>query len=174
MPIVLSALSRVQAETPAVMLQAAEARLQEAETLFAAQHWDGAVYLAGYVAEMLLKFAFCNLDPAFPVGNAVSSAFGPAVDLWRGPSRLIPLPPLHAHNLLFWETVLRSRRGSSSVGSMEWGNAILMSQHLNTIRLHWQVELRYQSPLATQDEAQAVCAAARWLFDNRKSFGIAN
>ena len=106
MAFALSALARIQAETPEVMFQAAAARLGEAETLLENGQWDGAVYLAGYVAEMLLKVAFCNLDPAFRSSDIVSSAFGPAADIWRGPSHLVALPPLHKHNLLFWETVL--------------------------------------------------------------------
>ena len=47
-----------------------------------------------------------------------------------------------------------------------------MSQHLLTIDQHWQVDLRYQAPLATRGEAQEVCKAARWLFDNRQYFGV--
>ena len=58
----LSVLGRFQAETPTSMLQAAEARLLEAEALLSIQQWDGTVYLAGYVAEMLLKVAYCNLE----------------------------------------------------------------------------------------------------------------
>ena len=164
----LPVLARTQAETPTIMLQAAEARLREAEVLFKAQEWDGVVYLAGYVAEMLLNVAFCNLDRAFPVNDPVSSTFGLAVNLWRGPGRLIPLPPQYKHNLLFWETVLRARRASLSVGAMEWGNALIMSQHLIMIGRHWQVDLRYQAPLVTDDEAQQVYRASRWLFDNRR------
>ena len=165
----LPVLARTQAETPTVMLQAAEARLRECEALLAAQQWDGAIYLAGYVAEMLLKVAFCNLDRAFSASDTVSSAFGLVVDLYRGPSRLIPLPPQYKHNLLFWETALRARRASLSVGTMEWGSAVIMSRHLITIGQHWQVDLRYQAPLATQDESQQVCRASRWLFDNRRT-----
>lgn len=115
----LPVLSRVQPETPAVMLQAAEARSREAEALLAAQQWDGAVYLAGYVAEMLLKVAFCNLDPAFSATDTVSSAFGPAATLWRGPARSVSLPPSYKHNLPFWEAVLRQRRTSSPGGAMD-------------------------------------------------------
>ena len=163
----LPVLARTQTETPAVMLQAAEARLRECEVLLAAQQWDGAVYLAGYVAEMLLKVAFCNLDRAFSASDDVSSAFGLAVSLWRGPSRSIPLPPQYKHSLLFWETVLRSRRALLSTGPIEWGSALILSRHLTTIGQHWQVGLRYQAPLVTGDEAQQVCRASRWLFDNR-------
>lgn len=65
MSLVLSALARFQAETPGVMRQAAQARLLEANALVEAGQWDGAVYLAGYVAEMLLKVAYCDLTPPF-------------------------------------------------------------------------------------------------------------
>ncbi len=169
MLLALPVLARIQAETPDVMLQAAEARLRECEALLAAQEWDGSVYLAGYVAEMLLKVAYCRIDPAFPVNGLVDTIFGPAVKLWK---TLVPgatLPFQHKHNLLFWEQVLGPHRVLSGFKPMEWGEALLMSKHLLTIRLNWRVDLRYQSPLVAESEAQDVCVAARWLFDNKRA-----
>lgn len=167
MLLALPALARVQAETPAVMLQAAEARLREAEALLSVQEWDGAVYLAGYVAEMLLKIAYCNLEPSFPANGTVDFIFGPAATLWKSIVPGVTLPFQHKHNLLFWEQVLEPHRKASGKPPMNWGDALLMSQHLLTIRRNWRVDLRYQSPLVTQGEAADVCAAARWLFDNK-------
>lgn len=174
MPLSLPVLARIQAETPTVMLQAAEARLREAETLLENGRWDGAVYLAGYVAEMLLKVAFCNLDPTFPINGTVDSVFGPARVLWQSLAPGQPLPFQHKHSLQFWEQALEPHRRASGISPMEWGDALLMSKHLNTIRLHWQVDLRYQAPLAAPEEARTVCFAARWLFDNRHSLGVRN
>lgn len=65
MSLALPVLARFQAETPGVMRQAAQARLLEATALVEAGQWDGAVYLAGYVAEMLLKVAYCDLESSF-------------------------------------------------------------------------------------------------------------
>ena len=172
MPLALPVLARLQAETPAVMLRAAEGRLWEAEALLNAQQWDGTLYLAGYVAGMLLKVAYCNLEPTFPINGTVDIIFGPAATLWRS---LVPgasLPFQHKHSILFWEQVLGAHRVASGVSPMEWGDALAMSQHLNTIRLHWQVGLRYQAPLVISEEGHAVCTAARWLFDNRQCFGV--
>ncbi len=39
--------------------EVAEARLKEAETLFKAKHYAGAIYLAGYAVECYLKVAIC-------------------------------------------------------------------------------------------------------------------
>lgn len=168
--IVLPLLARMQAETPDVMLSAAQTRLQEAEALLSCKQWDGAVYLAGYAAEMLLKVACCRLDPAFPAGGTVGDIFGPAATLWRS---LFPsgtsLPSQWKHDLSFWEDVLRARRLSLRTGVKEWGDLLLISRHLNTIRRHWRVNLRYQPPLAAEGEAQDVCEAARWLFDNSRA-----
>lgn len=40
-------------------MEIAEARLLEAETLFQAKHYAGAVYLGGYAVECFLKVAIC-------------------------------------------------------------------------------------------------------------------
>lgn len=172
MPLILPAVSRFQAETPAVMLLAAGARLAEAEALLEAHQWDGSVYLAGYVAEMLLKIAYCRLDPTFPLGGTVSYVFGPARAVWNSLTPMSSLPDQHKHSLLFWETVLDVRRQMSAVAPAEWGLRLSASRHLLTIRLSWRVDLRYQSPLVTEGEARSACVAARWLFDNKESFGV--
>lgn len=167
MLLALPVLARFQPETPAVMLQAAEARLREAEVLLSLQECDGAIYLAGYVAEMLLKIAYCNLESSFPANGTVDFIFGPAATLWKS---IIPgktLPFQHKHNLLFWEQVLEPHRRASGKPSMDWGSALLMSKHLLTIRRNWRVDLRYQSPFVTLSEAADVCTAARWLFNNK-------
>ena len=83
MSLALPALARFQAETPSVMCQAAQTRLLEATALVEAGQWDGAVYLAGYVAEMLLKVAYCDLEPSFPANGTVDAVFGPARTLWQ-------------------------------------------------------------------------------------------
>lgn len=172
MSLVLSALARFQAETPGVMRQAAQARLLEATALIEAGQWDGAVYLAGYVAEMLLKVAYCDLELSFPANGLVEAIFGPARTLWKSIVPGATLPFQHKHSLLFWEQVLGPHRTDSGIRPMEWGDAVLFSRHLSIIRLHWQVDLRYQAPLVTPAEAQAVFSAAQWLFDNRRSFGV--
>ncbi len=163
----LPVLARVQAETPAVMLQAAEARLREAEVLLASQRWDGSVYLAGYVAEMLLKVAYCHLEPSFPANGTVDFIFGPAAKLWKSIVPGVTLPVQHKHNLLFWEQVLEPHRKASGKPPLNWVDALILSRHLLTIRRNWGVDLRYQTPLVTETEASDVCAAARWIFDNR-------
>ena len=55
------------------MLSAAEARLREAEALFAKGEWNGTIYLCGYVVEMALKVAFCRIDPTFQETDLVET-----------------------------------------------------------------------------------------------------
>ena len=174
MPLTLPVIARFRAETPALMLQAAEARLIEAEALSKAEQWDGAVYLAGYVAEMLLKVAYCQLDPTFPVTGTVDYIFGPAKTVWNSLVPVSQLPYQHKHSLLFWEAVLDEHRRILGVAPAEWGLRLTTSRNLLTVRLNWRVDLRYQGPLLVESEARAVCEAARWLFDYKESFGVSS
>lgn len=50
-------------ETLQEVYLAAESRYRKGCFLLDGGQWDGGIYLLGYVAEILLKLAYCRLDP---------------------------------------------------------------------------------------------------------------
>lgn len=107
----------------------ARARLADAEALFRARRYDGAVYLSGYVVEMALKARICrSLSwPDFPETRGEFEGLG----------------GLKTHDL---EILLRlSNRGGSILGTYlaEW-----------TIVTTWRPEHRYR-PIGTSNWADA-------------------
>lgn len=91
------------------MHKAVRPRLVEGEALVALGHWDGGIYLLGYVAEMVLKIAYCRLDPTLSSTTVVKDVFGVAAGQWRGLFRT-NLPKNYVHDVLFWEVVLSEQR----------------------------------------------------------------
>ncbi len=59
-------------ETVEEMMKAADARLAEGEALVDGGYSDAGIYLLGYVAEMVLKTAYCRVDPAVNISRPLS------------------------------------------------------------------------------------------------------
>lgn len=146
-------------ETASDMLLSANARYEEGLALLAAGYRDGGLYLMGYAAEMILKTAFCRIDPTALPYVTVRSRFGIAERHWPGVSAL-PLPSGYEHSLIFWETVLpaeRAARGKPALGVMV---SQTLSGCVRDIAENWAVKMRYQQSNATVQEANSVRSAA--------------
>ena len=157
-------------ETVEEMQKAAQARLPEGEALVALGHWDGGIYLLGYVAEMVLKVAYCRLDPTLSTTTVVKDVFGIAAGQWRGLFRNINLPRNYSHDILFWEVVLSEQRRTQHKPFLAAASpraALILSRCVQIIGQHWDVEMRYQPPKASEQDALAVRLAVRWIYANQ-------
>ena len=157
-------------ETVEEMQKAVRPRLVEGEALVALGHWDGGIYLLGYVAEMVLKVAYCRLDPTLSSTTVVKDVFGVAAGQWRGLFRT-NLPRNYAHDVLFWEVVLGEQRKKHKLllASSSPRAALILSRCVQIIGQHWEVEMRYQPPKASEQNALAVRVAVRWIYANQDS-----
>lgn len=153
-------------ETLEEMQKAAPARLADGEALVEAGFWDGGIYLLGYTAEMVLKIAYCRLDPTLLPTTVVKDVFGTATQQWRNLFFTAP-PKQFAHNVIFWETVLGQQRLEHHHSSLPASVALIASRCAHIVDQHWDVEMRYQPPKFSMQDALAVRIAVRWLYANR-------
>lgn len=153
-------------ETLEEMQKAASARLAEGEALVGMEFWDAGIYLLGYTAEMVLKTAYCRLDPTLSAGTVVKDVFGTATQQWRNLFHTSP-PRQYGHDVLFWETVLGQQRLTHHKPSLTVPVALITSRCVQIVGRHWDVEMRYQPPKASMQDALAVRLAARWLYANQ-------
>lgn len=156
-------------ETVEEMQKAVRPRLVEGEALVELGLWDGGIYLLGYTAEMVLKIAYCRLDPTLPPTTVVKDVFGVAAGQWRGLFRTSP-PRNYAHDVLFWEVVLSEQRRTQHKPLLAAASpraALILSRCVQIIGQHWDVEMRYQPPKASKQDALAVRLAVRWIYANQ-------
>ena len=141
---------------------AAEERFLDAQMLLARGHGTGATYVAGYVAEMLLKSAVFLFDGARP-SDMIYPRLSP-VKKWAQKS-LPAIPFTNYHDVLFWAWVLRKRRA-------EKGRALpdLVAQNLMRIAYRlsrgWSVELRYFGFEVTVEDARQCFQDVAWIKKN--------
>lgn len=118
---------------------AAEERFLDAQELLARGHGTGAAYLAGYVAEMLLKNAIFRFDGARPF-DRIYPRLHPAKK-WAQKS-LPGIKFTNFHDIWFWAHVLRKKR-------LERGRPLPEAFGQNLMRVAyrinraWAVDLRY-------------------------------
>jgi hypothetical protein len=136
-------------ETLQDMESAAEDRFWEGWELATQSRHIGALYVWGYVAEMLLKVSAFRVDGASP-GEAVAPRLGPAKVY--GQARFADIAYDSGHSIEFWAAFLREKRIDASKPL----SAVMLSNLAAcTSRIHarWLVSLRYRSlslpPLAT-------------------------
>lgn len=156
-------------ETVGDMLQASHVRFEEGMTLMDAGHLDGGIYLLGYVAEMILKIAFCRMDATMPPTITVRSKFPDAVTHWRSHTGATSPPRGYEHSFIFWETVLPYERAGQHKPPLGIIVAYTLSQCIKVVSDNWDVKMRYQPRTATGAEADEVRLAVVWLHDNQTS-----
>lgn len=141
---------------------AAIERYQDAQKLLVAGNATGAAYLAGYVAEMLLKNAVFAFDGARP-GDRVFPRLAPAKK-WA--QRELPRVKFTTyHNVLFWAHVLRQKR-------MVKGRPLAEPIAQNLLRIAWRIEhawdvqLRYFGGEVTVQHAARLVDDVKWIKKN--------
>jgi len=143
-------------ETWPSMEQTAAQRFWDALALATgdAGHEAGAIYLLGYVAEMLLKTAYFRVV-SVPTGQNITSHLQGARThaSWRGGN---------LHNLRSWVILLGDVR---AIQGNPWSavTATTIERHVLTVNSHWRESLRYTSFAATGAELEEVFASVDWL-----------
>lgn len=141
-----------------LVISAAE-RLNEATNLKASGQNQAAIYLAGYSAEMLLKYAYMRFQGASP-GASVESMLKPASKL---AAILIPATKPEAyHSVLFWMELLKARRLQATNGLPDQV-ARALAWRIKCIYDGWWVSMRYRSDQATTHEADEMLQQVSWL-----------
>ncbi len=147
-------------ETIREMYLAAEARFDEGITLFEAQKFDGAIYLMGYTAEILIKLVFCRLAPSTQLSDPVGTGLSRTRILWRS---LFSGTPLDYHDLntlsffLEYEYQRRFQRPYRRDIETE------LSRRTLQIYSSWWVASRYRYTRSDRDEAESVRNDVEWL-----------
>jgi len=117
----------------------------------------GALYLLGYVAEMLLKTAYFRINSISPSDNiAPHLRTANQHSRWRGGN---------LHNLRSWFYLLddvRTYRGNP------WSPVLVatVERHVLTVDAHWRESLRYTSVAANDAELEETFASVDWLLAN--------
>lgn len=133
-------------------------RLDDALALYSQDRYHGAIYIAGFAAEMLLKTAAFYLGGATSTQSAqtmrdqvkqeVSSGILPATGAYES-----------GHGLGYWSEVIIYRRNRQGLPPppIEFV-PIVTSLHLN-----WFVGMRYFPGSATEDDAAQFITQVEWL-----------
>ena len=124
-------------------------------------HALGAVYLLGYVAEMLLKVAYYRIE-GYPAYANVLAARQAA----RRQARLYALHRRSDHDLLYWAALVERRRRERGL-PYDPAFAAALQMHVRRVAENWTEALRYADVDATPDELQAVADSVEWLVANR-------
>jgi hypothetical protein len=149
-------------ETPQSFVLAAEERFFDAQELFAKGRTTGALYLAGFVAEMLLKHACFRLRGA-AVTDPVDRMFGPAMAWAR--RRMPRIKHEGKHSLWFWAMyVRRMRRELGRHFSEDFDQDLL--RRARNLRRSWSVDLRYCEVVAPSVEVKQALVDVAWIRSN--------
>jgi len=146
-------------ETWPTMERAAEARFWDGMVLAidASDHSTGAVYLLGYVVEMLLKTAYFQMT-----GVSTNESLEPYLQqarkkpAWTG---------RNLHDLKSWAALINEVR---FVRGKAWSPILAGSieRHVLIVSSHWRESLRYTSFTATNAELEEVLTSVGWLRAN--------
>lgn len=138
---------------------AAEERYMDALELVSRGNATGGVYVAGYVAEMLLKNAVFRFDGARP-SDEIAPRLGP-VRKWA--KMFLPLIDHDSyHSIWFWALVLRKKRRNAGKLLPEDMDGELV-RRARRIHQGWSVALRYHGFVVGMDDARRIIADVSWL-----------
>ena len=138
---------------------AAEERWLDVQELLARGHGTGAVYLAGYVAEFLLKSAVLRFDGAPPYAE-VYPRLGP---LKKWAAKTLPgLPFTNYHDVWFWAHVLRKKRADQG-RPLDAPVAQNLMRTAYRVSRRWSVELRYFGFEVATASARSVFEDVAWI-----------
>ncbi len=149
-------------ETWPRMEVAAEERFRDGLTLAdsGAGRATGAIYLFGYVAEMLLKTAvFRTQNVAYDANLGQRGGpldFARTLSLWRG---------RNLHDLRAWVDFLIDYRSLLGM-PFDPSEAAQIRRHVLAVDAHWREWLRYKSASATLLELNEVYESVQWLRAN--------
>lgn len=157
---------RLKPDTIEQFRLAAYSRFEEGMVLAANDKRTAAIYLWGYVAEMLIKaayFEFIGHDPAAPI--TWQSELRPAIDRGRVNFRIAPWPNNGAgHHVANWGQLLVLERAARNPYPSHFG--LQVQQHSLRIGEIWSEILRYRKNTAYPFEVDQVRQAVDWFMMN--------
>lgn len=162
-----SLLARMTPDSCGEFLAAADVRFQDGYDLYEAGRNTGAIYLWGYVAEMLLKsacFRFLGHDPNTEI---TASDRKTAIVLSRDEN--INWIGNH-HFLLGWAELLvkyQLKLPQGNYATSNFSNDVL--NNVKEIYQLWREHIRYHSTEASEMEAERVRTATEWLLIHSNS-----
>lgn len=150
----------VYSETIRTFLAAAQARFDEGTALLNAGHSGGAVYLFGYVAEIVLKAAaFRNYGHG--LDELIRKEDRDALEVLMKPwlSGLVPKGP---HDIVKWAKwiVVSNSLLATTPFPIDFGREI--ERHANVIDAQWSPSMRYQGVAIPFLDVLTVQSSSRW------------
>jgi hypothetical protein len=149
---------RFKPDSIAEFRAAARQRSLDAIVLEEAGRRSGAIYLWGYVAEMILKAAFFDVS-GFPHSRTLTRPdLRTALITYAGAASNANL-----HDLDLWAGALVNLRGRLGSNYADPTFANLVRTKAQTLHGLWSVELRYHRNIAYSHEIAQAQEAAKWL-----------
>jgi hypothetical protein len=161
----MNLIDRVGSDTIGKLERAAPRRLAEAVVLAAQGHYLAAIYLCGYVAEMVLGAAFYRLDD-YGSNEPIDDNHRRRV-LGAARGLKLSFDPSHPLDGLAILLVNKKRQVGPSGYKAEIERGIV--NRVNAICRHWAPKLRYRDLDASRSQAQEVIDAAGWLLSEYPS-----
>jgi hypothetical protein len=148
---------------------AADERHADAIRLAESGRRTGAIYLFGYVAEMLLKSAYLRLAGHYP-----DDPITPAI-LWgyvgtrpASTARALGLPgTTNLHDLGAWAALIVAHRSARPPGYPDPRFAAALTANVRVLDGRWTEVIRYHGNLAYQHELNCIRTSCGWLLANR-------
>jgi len=147
------------AETINGYTAAAAERFAEGSHLLASGNHGGAIYLFGYVAELVVKAATYRLFGLGPSAK-VEAGFRRSVEWMMGRDALKPRGP---HDILRWAEWLLLSKPALTGAAYPLGLTIDFMFHAHVIDANWSPEMRYHRLAVEFDAALAVQTSTRWV-----------
>ena len=142
---------------------AAEEKYWQGCELLSLGHAAGGIYLLGYTAEMVLKYASFRAQGHRP-GTPLAGLFGPVRQWMRVRNPLIDRE--NYHSLMFWMNYLRGKRRERGAALPADIDAELV-RRVRRVYSVWWVEMRYRPDQAQPAEVAVMYDDVTWLRSRR-------
>ncbi len=148
---------------------AATERYRDAAALSLGERRAGAVYLYGYVVEMLLKAAYFRaLRYADTAPISLTDLRTAAGDNPGSTARTLGLAGTrNLHDIGAWAELLVAFRTTRGPVYPDVGFGALLLNRVTVVRQRWAETIRYHKNTAYQHELERVEYACRWVVDHR-------
>lgn len=156
----MSLVSRIGPDTIDELERAAPRRFAEADALRRGKRWIGAIYLYGYVAEMVLGAAHFKLLGYSPAQEIEFDRRRQLVQAAKKLSGMTIEAKPHPVDGLAQLLVVEKKRLAPPGHEPELENMIRLQSSL--IRDYWSIKLRYRDMIASADDARVMRSAAKW------------
>lgn len=164
-----SLLRRLQPECIREFELAADERFRDATCLIGGDRRTAAIYLFGYVVEMILKARYFRL---IGLGDfdaiSISTLRQHVGDSPASTARSLGLQGArNLHNLLAWVELIVAYRGDRGISYRDPGFGDMLYSNVIAIHRLWSESLRYHRNIAYPHELGRARVACEWILGNR-------